>query len=204
MKKPLAEPVVQYLKRLESELKRRQGVVPEDALCDAREFLQREHDTFDQAGVRSIPEVFNHLVDTFGQPAEVAAQYEDAAVEFIGQTNLGLSHAPGWRVCCTRCGRSAPAKDAGITRIGAISWHKYTLGWCRDCQWFRWLRIARDIERPNLTRSLGTATTAEKLRATSHWPAASGLLTILFATLFVAGAIATSIFLFGTMLRAAN
>ena len=159
MKKPLAEPVVQYLKRLESELKRRQGVVPEDALCDAREFLQREHDTFDQAGVRSISEVFNHLVDTFGQPAEVAAQYEDTAVEFIGQTNLGLSHAPGWRVCCTRCGRSAPAKDAGITRIGAISWHKYTLGWCRDCQWFRWLRIARDIERPNLTRSLGTATT---------------------------------------------
>ncbi|MFO0891237.1 MAG: hypothetical protein U0790_19100 [Isosphaeraceae bacterium] len=52
-------------------------------------------------------------------------------------------YAPGWQVRCTRCGRTRDASEAGITRVGAWSWKKYTLGWCAHCRWLRFLAIER-------------------------------------------------------------
>ena len=78
--------------------------------------------------------------------------------------------APGWRICCTRCGRSAPLAAVGGTRIGARSRHKYTLGFCRGCRRFRFLRIIQDLETHNLTDAVSAAGTPEQMRATMHRP----------------------------------
>jgi hypothetical protein len=52
-------------------------------------------------------------------------------------------YAPGWQVRCTKCGRTREAAEVGIVRLGAWSWKKYTLGWCSDCRWLRFLAVER-------------------------------------------------------------
>jgi RNase P subunit RPR2 len=51
-------------------------------------------------------------------------------------------HAPGWSVRCTKCGTVREASEVGIIRIRATS-PKYTLGWCKDCGWFRFIAIEK-------------------------------------------------------------
>lgn len=52
--------------------------------------------------------------------------------------------APGWRVRCTRCGRTRDAAEAGLVRYKAASASKRTLGFCSGCYGFRWLAIERE------------------------------------------------------------
>ena len=156
-----------YLEELEHQLKQLPCVEPEEALSDAREHLQNE---LDSMGARrfqlSAEERMAHLTDVFGDPEQVASQYAEAAGP---AARLG-GYAPGWRICCTRCGRSAPAAQAGIIRIGAWSWHKYIGGYCRGCRRFRWLRLIKDLDNTNLTKRLGATTTAGQVRHSLHRP----------------------------------
>lgn len=176
----LSEPVRRYLERLEREAKRKSGIVPEEVLCDAREHLMRDVEALQRSepGITER-EVYDHIVETYGEPATVATQYEDATRPLLVRLP---GRASGWRICCTRCGRSAPAAKAGITRIGAVSFHKYTLGWCRDCHWFRWLRLEKDLNKPSLTHGLGATNTARSRRERKHRPW-SILAMILLATI---------------------
>lgn len=160
-------PVTRYLEELELAVKQEPGIAPEEALTDAREFLCSDI----EALLRSDPEtnddaIYAHILQSYGTPESVAASYAQQA----GVIPDGNGHAPGWRICCTRCGRSAPAAKAGIVRIKARSKHKYTVGWCRDCRWLSWLRIEQDLHRANLTQELGLKYTAEELRHKRHRP----------------------------------
>lgn len=124
-----SDPVVppgahRYLCELELEVKQIPGCNPEEAISDAREFLLSDYDAL----VRSAepPDDQSHydlIVESFGTPKEVASQYQSATVPTPKCTTPG--YAPGWRICCTRCGRSAPLAAIGGTRIGASSVHKY-------------------------------------------------------------------------------
>lgn len=190
MIQPLPSPVARYLTELEQSIKQRVGVVPEDALSDAREHLTQDLLALQtsEPGL-SETEVYQHFVESFGEPGSIAEQYE--AVAEPGSTRPG--YAPGWRICCTRCGRSAPAEKAGIVRIAARSSHKYVVGWCRDCGWFRWLRLQRDLEQGNLTQLLGAKTNPEELRSQSHRPWM--VIVLIVSSLIALGSIATWIFI---------
>jgi hypothetical protein len=161
-------PVHRYLEALERELKLLCGVSPEEALSDAREFLQNDWESLARAEPGLDEEaVYAHFLETFGAPEEVALAFAESAAP---RRRLFFGRAPGWRICCTKCGRSAPAAKAAITRIGAFSFHKYTLGFCRECRRLRWLRIIKDEGRANLTQLLGASTTAAGARRTLHRP----------------------------------
>ena len=160
--------VHRYLEAFELELKRQPGVSPEEALSDAREFLSAATD--DLRG-RHPPideeRLYRQLARRFGEPAEVARQYADGVRPPLFQAS---GHAPGWRICCTTCGRGAPLASVGGVRVGAASVHKYTLGYCRDCRRLRFFRVVRDMDEPNLTRRLGSGATPGQLRRTMHRP----------------------------------
>ena len=163
----LPSPVVTYLEKLELELKQKVGVSPEEALCDAREHLCRHYQELVTAADVDDDEMVAQLIHNYGEPSEVAGEYERNAKP----NRLQLpGHAPGWRICCTTCGRSAPAAKVGITRIAAASVHKYTLGWCHDCGFFRFMRIQKDLDKPTLTAKLGLTTVPAELREVSHRP----------------------------------
>ncbi len=182
----LGVPVQRYLEALELELKQHAGVVPEEALGDAREFLQANHDALMLAepNLRD-DEVYSHFVETYGSPEQIAEEYADSGDPINARF---ASLAPGWRACCTKCGRSAPASKLGITRIGARSFHKYTLGYCRDCKWIRFIRIVRDAKSTNLTRQLGTSRTADEVRQRMHRPLLTLVAIIAFVVLILLGA----------------
>ncbi len=159
MAEKLSAPVISYLEQFERCLKSKSGVVPEDALVAARLHLERDYQQIMATDPDlSADEVFDRLVVSYGAPAEVAAQFEEAA-----QTDAPLftGYAPGWRIYCPKCGRSAPLAKTGAVRIGARSTHKYLFGWCRGCNWFRWLRVERDLDDTNLTKQLESEITAE-------------------------------------------
>jgi hypothetical protein len=164
----LKQPVVRYLQQLELAVKQKVGVVPEDVLTDAREFLSKDLQSLRQSepGIDD-EEIYQHFLTTFGNPDDVAQHYEDAAKPNLLKLK-GV--APNWRICCTKCGRSAPAARVGITRIGARSVHKYVLGWCHDCRWLRWMRLERDLDKTNLSRELGVDLTGEQFRVQKHKP----------------------------------
>lgn len=46
-----------------------------------------------------------------------------------------------WRLRCTSCGKTRDAADAGVVRVGAWSFVKRTLGWCRDCRALRFVAV---------------------------------------------------------------
>ena len=52
-------------------------------------------------------------------------------------------YAPGWMMRCASCGYTRPAAEAGMVRVGAASWKKYTLGRCTRCNRFRIFAIER-------------------------------------------------------------
>ena len=163
----LHPPVARYLTELEHALKHQAGVVPEDALSDAREFLESDWQSLRRCD-RELAEdaIYDHFVESFGAPADIARAYADEAKPH--RSLVGF--APGWRICCTRCGRSAPAARAGVVRIAARSWHKYVLGWCGDCGRLRWLRLIRDLDETTLTQQLQMSTTPQQIRRRQHRP----------------------------------
>jgi len=132
----------QYLTDLDTALKRTAGTVPADALADAEEFVSAELDRLGPtARDKSDAEIRALLEERFGSPAAVAAAY--AAGNPPAWKRPG--YAPGWRVECVRCGRSSPASDLGIVRIGAFSIGKWTIAWCRGCRFFSFLRFVKDM-----------------------------------------------------------
>ncbi len=54
--------------------------------------------------------------------------------------------SPSWQIRCTRCGRTRDAASVGVIRLGARSYKKFTLGWCSNCRWLRFLAIERSPE----------------------------------------------------------
>ena len=186
MLKAMPTPVQKYLEQLEQCLKQKSGVAAEDALSDAREHLEHDYRELLQCKPDcSDDNAYRHFASTYGEPRSVAQQYEDFSKPLL----LKLpGYAPGWRICCTRCGRSAPAARAGITRIGARSHRKYVVGWCRDCRWLRWLRIEHDLDRTNLTKELGVRKSPAELRSKKHrpWTFLAALLLSIFLLVFAA------------------
>jgi hypothetical protein len=62
-------------------------------------------------------------------------------------------YAPGWQVRCTRCGRTRDAGEVGITRVGAWSRKKYTIGKCSRCN--RWAFVAIERKRDDTQKPAG-------------------------------------------------
>ncbi|MEM7478656.1 MAG: hypothetical protein AAF483_27040 [Planctomycetota bacterium] len=155
-----------YLERLELECKQRVGIVPEDILVEARDFLAALYEDENLAANKS-DEVRQRFAEAFGDPSQVAEEREDpeAAAKCVP------GNAPGWRVCCTTCGRSAPGSRIGMIRIAAYAHHKYIGGFCQSCGRLRSFRVIQDLERPNLTGRLGANLTAAELRKSMHRPA---------------------------------
>ncbi len=181
--------VRRYLEELEMSLKRQVGVSPGEALSDAREHLIANADALARSGESPREdELYAHFVATFGEPAVVAREYAAGEADRVGVPSRSRllpwpGYAPGWRICCTACGRSAPLAKIGGIRIGARSVHKYTIGWCRQCGWFRWLRIIRDLERANLVEQQGMTKTPEQSLQAMHRPVLTvvGILCVTFA-----------------------
>ena len=162
------QPVVEYLHRLERAIKQKVGVVPEDVLTDAREHLIKDASSMraSEPGI-SDEELLEHFLASYGDPEQVAQQYENEAKPVLRESR---GYAPNWRICCTKCGRSAPAERVGITRVAARSKHKYILGWCHDCRWPRFMRMQQDLDETNLTDALGVNVTGKQMREGSHKP----------------------------------
>lgn len=180
--------VRKYLEQIELELKQLVGVSPEEALSDAREFLMQDAAALARSGEEPDEDAhWRHILQEFGEPKQVALQYATP----VELRNKRLGYAPGWRICCTKCGRSAPLAAIGGIRIAAKSCHKYTLGYCRGCGWLRWMRIQQDLERTNLTDRLGVSMTTDQLRSTSHRPLATifGILALVAVVLFTVWAL---------------
>lgn len=186
--KALPTPVLTYLRNLEREAKHRVGVVPETILEDAREFLTRDFQSLhDSEPGLTDDEVYSHFEDTYGTPSDVAESY----LPETQPTSRIPGYAPGWRICCTRCGKSAPAAKVGITRVAARSHHKYIGGWCKDCRWPRWMRLVQDLDDDNLTRQLSVGETGETVRKKLHrpWLTVAAILLITFSTIVVGNAL---------------
>ena len=65
-----------YLTALEARLRRTPGVVAEEGLADALEFLQSECESLARRGALiSDDELFRHFVRKFGTPDDVATSY---------------------------------------------------------------------------------------------------------------------------------
>ena len=176
-----------YLEELERCLKRQVGVSPEEALSDAREFVLSATEGLERSGDGlSEEELYLHFTKTFGEPAVVAEQYARGGMQAIVRPTVlpRTGYAPGWRICCTKCGRSAPLAALGGVRIGARSVHKYTVGWCRECGWFRWLRIIQDLDEANLTERMGVTKTPQESLKGMHRPVLT-LVGILLMTLAI-------------------
>lgn len=179
MSTPIAVPAVdRYLRELELALKGKCGVVPEDVLSDTRDFLlahlesqsadpPARGDRKQEDREQEVDALYQQFVESFGSPERVAAEWERTEGTPRSRRS-GI--APGWRICCTRCGRSAPADKVGITRIGARSTHKYVVGWCKGCRRLRWMRLQRDLDRTNLSEHIGQGLTGEQYRQRAHRP----------------------------------
>ena len=183
--------VLEYLRAFELEIKQKHGVRPEEAISDAREFLLNELESIKGGPPslsRTLPsqqEITDHFVRTFGAPDEVANEYASKAGP-IGKERRG--YAPGWRICCTKCGIGTTAAKAGITRVWARSVHKYVLGYCRNCGGFRSMRLIRDLELTNISDGIRLEESSEDFRARMHWPLVTVMLILvgIFITLAVA------------------
>ncbi|MCA9191900.1 MAG: transglutaminase domain-containing protein [Planctomycetales bacterium] len=144
--RPLA--VERYLIQLELAAKQQIGVIPAEILDDAESHLSRDLECLLQVEPNlQDSAIFKHFVRTYGTPSSVAEAYQSSNQK----RNRELPGcAPNWRIYCPKCGRSAPLAKVGVTRIGARSYGKLTLGWCRECRRMRWLRIERDLNRSTI------------------------------------------------------
>lgn len=136
------EAAERYLALVEQELKKIPGIRPGEGARDAREILTDDLRTWAEREGDLDPEtLFDRIVERFGPPEEVAAAYRPPA----GHAPTAAGYAPGWRMVCSGCGRSTPAARVGFFRIGAWSWFKFVLGFCRGCRGPRFFRLVKDI-----------------------------------------------------------
>lgn len=162
--------VRRYLQELELHLKQMPGISPEDVLSDARDFLLADAAALNIAGEPPDEAAqWARIISRFGEPSQVAQR----SAASPGSAAVATGYAPGWRICCTQCGRSAPLAATGAIRVGAKSFHKYTFGFCRDCRRLRFLRIIQDLEKTNLTDRLGAGVSPAQLRSRLHRPVAT-------------------------------
>ena len=59
---------------------------------------------------------------------------------FMSNTGNSIS-GNEWVIECPKCHKAHPLKTAGGFRFKARSWEKRTLGFCRSCRGFRWMKI---------------------------------------------------------------
>ena len=172
MEKPLERPIVDFLRQLELEIKQKMGVVPEDVLVETRSQLIRDYASMRSTDADlSDDQVVERFRENVGEPATIAQHHEDQVIAASGGAQAERNgNAPNWRICCTDCGRSAPASKVGITRIAARSWHKYIGGWCQTCGRVRAMRLLRDLNRTNITDAIGRSMTGAELRSAWHKP----------------------------------
>ncbi|MBL8820043.1 MAG: transglutaminase domain-containing protein [Planctomyces sp.] len=167
-------PAIQkYLGELEIASKQRIGIIPDQVISDAREHLVRDLEALIQAepGLR-IDELYDHFVQSYGLPDVIADAYAEGSS--ATQTRIP-GFAPGWRISCPKCGRSAPAAAAGMTRIGARSVGKRVLGWCSECRWPRLLRVTRDLN----VNTLVVSKSSKRLSVLSGLLFFCGLITVI-------------------------
>lgn len=189
--------VHRYLQEFELELKQFSGISPEEALSDAREFLMQDSAALSRSGeTPNEIDYYQWIIDKYGTPSMVAQQYADHTDPFPAKSG----YAPGWRICCTHCGRSAPLASIGAIRIGAKSVHKYTFGYCRGCSRLRFLRIIQDLDKPNLTERLDVHHTPDEMRAKLHKPLAVIVVIVSAVLLSVVMLFIVSIFAVGFFL----
>ena len=65
-------------------------------------------------------------------------------------------YAPGWRVHCTKCGRTRDAAGVGTTKTSASARKCYTLGWCSNCSWLRFAATEKNRSGRSPSRSHST------------------------------------------------
>lgn len=192
MQPALPAPVLSYLRILEIQLKHRFGVRVEEVLSDAREFLVNDYKALHQSEPGIDDEsCYQHFLHSFGEPNSVAEGYG------LAKSPKGLQgYAPGWRICCTRCGISAPASETGMIRVAAYASHKYIGSWCSQCGMRRWFRVIKDLDETNLTDQLAMNVTPEEMRARMHKPLETlfAIFGIIVAVLLTVLAITEAIF----------
>jgi len=89
-------PAIQrYLTTLEAALRKTPGMSPEDALADAHEFLQSEWEALPGHRPPREDELFQHFVQKFGTPDELAAEYAAACEPPGDATRLAGAIAAG-------------------------------------------------------------------------------------------------------------
>lgn len=175
--------VVDFLEELELAAKQEIGLVPEQLVYEAREQILRRPDPptsllldCDSTTTRELDNVKTNDVKLqlsewlnakLGSPSKIVSENQKRV---SGDTKDLGGNAPGWRICCVHCGRSAPAAKRGWIRIGAYSVHKYVGGWCENCRAPRSIRVIQDLEQTNLTRLLGASKSPEELREEMHDP----------------------------------
>ncbi len=131
------EAVERYLARVERELRKVSGIHVESAVANVRELLEEGLEEMQSEDLDN----YDALVARFGRPEEIAS----AHAEHEDSSHKGpLGHAPGWRLVCSSCGRSTPAANGGLVRVGALSWGKILLGFCRPCRRLRVMRLVKD------------------------------------------------------------
>lgn len=137
------EAAERYLALVERELKRIPGIVPSEGAEDARELLTDDLEQVVTGETDVGPdELFDRIVERFGRPEDVAAAYRQRSDRADVRP---MGYAPGWRMVCPQCGRSAPAAYGGLVRIGAWSPFKFILGFCRGCRRLRVFRLVNDL-----------------------------------------------------------
>lgn len=174
-----------YMQHLELKLKQIPGLCPEDALADTRNLLIADYESLkgsiDSTDLQSH---YDGIISKFGTPEQLAEGYAEDAAPVFSSASQGC--APGWRICCTTCGRSAPLATTGAIRLGAFSHHKYILGRCKKCNRLRWCRLLKDMEQTNLTERLCSENqTPQQLRKSMHRSMLSMVLGIILLVILI-------------------
>lgn len=153
-----------YLGRVELATKKRVGVVPEDVLFDLKQRFESQPITPQSESPNGLSDEKLFWDVQFGSPQSIAQSLGDEPQPPV------TGKAPGWRICCTVCGRSSPADRVGITRIAARSFHKYVAGRCQTCKRVTSCRLLRDVDRVTLTESIRLGKTPAEIRRRTHHP----------------------------------
>jgi hypothetical protein len=122
-------PIIErYLTALEAKLRATPGVVPEEGMDDALEFLQSEWESLARRGALiSDEELFRHFVRKFGPPDDVASSYAVASGATPGLANDGAAtQEPAEAARGELFGRSAPRMT--MVAVLAVSAAAATLG----------------------------------------------------------------------------
>jgi hypothetical protein len=99
----------------------------------------RDFDEFVASAFDGRAPRYEELVEAYGMPQAVVRGYlELSRQEAEHEPPARPFHdAPGWKLTCTRCGRTRAADRVGpfFVRRGAVYWFsRWLLGWCRTCR----------------------------------------------------------------------